>query len=299
MQTYHFCVADQRFVVDLLDHHSPAYFLPSYRPFRCELPADVDADALFRLTLSETPIPTDTDTLENVGEVFCGGCSHKIWRTPDASSYLILVHDVDGTLACTLLTADHFSRNCCNLHGSPEVQCFGLNNALMLCYSFSAAPRGLVMVHASVPCTPDAAYLFLGKSGTGKSTHTQLWLRHIPNVELLNDDNPVVRLMPDGSVRVYGTPWSGKTPCYRPIHRPLRGILKLQQAPHNAIRRLPAVGAMSEVLGSCSIMPWDQTTYQQICKTAIAIVAATPVFHLQNLPNEEACRMSHQALTQP
>lgn len=300
MQTYHFNLADQRFVVDLLDHHSPAQLLPNYAPFRCDAPAvTTDADALFQLTLSADPIPTTTDNLDHVGEIDCGGCAHKIWRTHEAVSYLILIHDVDQTLACTLLTTHNFSRATCTLHGNLDAQRFGLNNALMICYSFSAAPRGLLMIHASVPCTPDAAYLFLGKSGTGKSTHTQLWLRHIPNVELLNDDNPVVRLMPDGTVRVYGTPWSGKTPCYRPIYRPLRGILKLQQAPHNAIHRLPTVSAMSEVLASCSTMPWDLSTYRHICQTVIATIAVTPVFHLQNLPNEDACRMSHKALTQP
>ena len=34
--------------------------------------------------------------------------------------------------------------------------------------------------------------LFQGKSGTGKSTHSGLWLKHIPGCELLNDDNPIV-----------------------------------------------------------------------------------------------------------
>ena len=40
--------------------------------------------------------------------------------------------------------------------------------------------------------------MFLGPSGTGKSTHARLWLQYIDSTELVNDDNPVVRIYQDG-----------------------------------------------------------------------------------------------------
>ena len=82
------------------------------------------------------------------------------------------------------------------------------------------------------------AYLFLGPSGTGKSTHAQLWLQHIKDTQLINDDNPVIR----GNM-VYGSPWSGKTPCYRKVRYPLGGLVVLSQAPHNKICRINGVQA--------------------------------------------------------
>ena len=36
-------------------------------------------------------------------------------------------------------------------------------------------------------------FLFLGESGTGKSTHTRLWRENIAGSKLLNDDSPIVR----------------------------------------------------------------------------------------------------------
>ena len=57
--------------------------------------------------------------------------------------------------------------------------------------------------------------MLLGKSGTGKSTHSRLWLKYIPDTKLLNDDNPAVRIMDNNTIMIYGTPWSGKTPCYK------------------------------------------------------------------------------------
>lgn len=40
-----------------------------------------------------------------------------------------------------------------------------------------------------------------------------LWINNIKGAELLNDDNPVLRIKDDGSMWIYGSPWSGKTDC--------------------------------------------------------------------------------------
>ena len=99
---------------------------------------------------------------------------------------------------------------------------FAINNSLMLLYAFSSACKGVLEMHSSVVVNGGRGYLFLGKSGTGKSTHSSLWLKHIPGTMLLNDDNPILRLMPDGTARVFGSPWSGKTPCYKNLDFPAR-----------------------------------------------------------------------------
>ena len=65
-------------------------------------------------------------------------------------------------------------------------------------------------IHASAVVVDDKAYLFSAPSGTGKSTHTALWLERFgDNAYILNDDKPVVRVLNDG-IYVYGAPWSGK-----------------------------------------------------------------------------------------
>ena len=77
-------------------------------------------------------------------------------------------------------------------------------------------------------------YAFLGKSGTGKSTHSQLWLRYLEGYELLNDDHPIIRLVND-EVIIYGSPWSGKTPCYKNKQARLKAVVRLEQASENKI----------------------------------------------------------------
>jgi serine kinase of HPr protein (carbohydrate metabolism regulator) len=76
--------------------------------------------------------------------------------------------------------------------------------------AFIGIPRQTVAVHASVVIYANRAVLVLGESGTGKSTHTKLWLRHILGSRLLNDDSPVIRIELDENNQlvpfVYGSP---------------------------------------------------------------------------------------------
>lgn len=102
-------------------------------------------------------------------------------------------------------------------------------------FALSTADKGTVLFHAAVVSHEGRGYMFLGPSGTGKSTHASLWLKYIDGTELVNDDNPVVRITDDGQATVFGSPWSGKTPCYRHVSYPLGGIVMLSQAPYNKI----------------------------------------------------------------
>ena len=179
-----------------------------------------------------------------------------IWAVPDG--HLFRMRPLPGRpVAVQLQVNGNFTKACMQLSGTDNV--FALNNALMLLYAFSSARKGALEMHSSVVMHEGKGYLFLGKSGTGKSTHSRLWLQNIPGTELLNDDNPVLRLMPDGSARVFGTPWSGKTPCYKAQDVPVGAIVRIEQAPQNAIRRLNPLEAYASVMASASalVLPWD------------------------------------------
>ena len=82
---------------------------------------------------------------------------------------------------------------------------FSLGTVMMLMYAFATAQKNTLMMHSSVTVKDGKAYMFLGKSGTGKSTHSQLWMNNIEGCELLNDDNPVLRIEDNGEVRVYAS----------------------------------------------------------------------------------------------
>ena len=183
----------------------------------------------------------------------------------------------------------------CRIHGSQRFQLFGLNNALMLLFALCSAPYDTLLFHASVTMHGGKGYLFLGKSGTGKSTHSQLWIKHIEGCELLNDDNPAVRLI-DGRPWVFGTPWSGKTPCYKNQQVPVGGFVRLWQAPVNEIERLSMLQAYAALLPTISNMRWEKRCADAINATINKVIQQVPVFSLKNRPEEAAARLSFNAL---
>ena len=153
-----------------------------------------------------------------------------------------------------------------------------------------------IAVHSSTIVSNGRGVLFLGESGTGKSTHTRLWRENIEGCTLLNDDSPIVRII-DGEARVYGSPWSGKTPCYKSLSYPIAGICRLSQAPYNKIRRLPTIVALGAILPSCPpAFAHDEILEDAICHTLDTLLSRTPIFHLECLPDADAARLSFNTI---
>ncbi len=171
-----------------------------------------------------------------------------------------------------------------------------IDNALMILFALSTAGQGIALFHASTVSFSDKAYMFLGVSGTGKSTHSSLWLKYIDGTELLNDDNPVVRISDNGSAIVYGSPWSGKTPCYRNQSYPLGGIVLLSQAPYNKIHRLAGLQAYVALVPSISGKRWDEHIADGLHQTENALAMNVPVWHLECLPDEAAAQLCHKTI---
>ena len=164
--------------------------------------------------------------------------------------------------------------------------------ALKMMYDLATAGKDTLHVHAAVVSCGGKGYLFLGPSGTGKSTHAQLWIKHIGGTELVNDDNPVVR---DGIV--YGSPWSGKTPCYRNVSVPIGGIVMLSQAPYNKIRRLSGIEAYVDLAESVGGKIWDSRIAEGLHQAENKLASTVPMWHLECLPDEEAARLCHDTIT--
>jgi hypothetical protein len=221
------------------------------------------------------------------------GSQIRLSRTPDGRSWFEF--RIFGTLSGTMLAESDFSSATLAFHKQEE---FALNNALMVMYAMRTAAMGTALFHAAVIGHAGRGYLFLGKSGTGKSTHARLWLQYVPDSELVNDDNPVVRVFPDGTARVYGSPWSGKTPCYRNMELPLGGFVQLAQAPYNAIRRLKGISAYAALVPSISGKRWDRQMADGLHETENALAMNVPVWHLDCLPDEAAARLCAGLITE-
>lgn len=96
--------------------------------------------------------------------------------------------------------------------------------------------KNIILFHGSVIAVDGIGYLFTAKSGTGKSTHTRLWMEQFGNrAVMINDDKPLLEVTEQGVV-VHGTPWAGKHNLNTNCTVPLKGICVLERAKTNAIK---------------------------------------------------------------
>ncbi|MBO5984660.1 MAG: hypothetical protein J6P90_06535 [Rikenellaceae bacterium] len=171
---------------------------------------------------------------------------------------------------------------------NPSFMRFGL----WFVFNIATVQHMAAAVHSSVIVKDGRAVMFLGESGTGKSTHTRLWRETIAGATLLNDDSPFVGVE-DGRAMVYGSPWSGKTPCYKAESYPLLAVVRLSQAPHNRIRPLKGVQAIGALLPSLPpAFAFDRELEEYTLATLSALLRGAKVYHLECLPNDEAARLS-------
>ena len=279
-------VADFLFSVEGLPFE-PANLLP----FKAE---PVNTDYIFNLKI--------VSSLPDCDSTF-------IYKTPENPTFpVITIYSLDDgylfemqpipskPVAGKMMVDSHFKHAELMFTGADSL--FALNNAMMLLYAFSTAKKGVLEMHSSVVINGGKGYLFLGCSGTGKSTHSQLWIKHIPGTELLNDDNPILRLLPDGSVRVYGSPWSGKTPCYKAKDVPVGAIVKLKQAPYNKIVKQPIIKAYASLLESASGFRPLESFSEGWHRTMEGICAAIPFYSLECLPDKEAAFLCYNTVNE-
>ena len=230
-----FCVSSEAEVFALMQN---------YEPFACE-----DGDVVFSLAVNpgEAPAYHEEMRQEDEGQdIICG-------KTTDGQP-VFEFRWLDETAGWLVCSADYREgRLIISAHQSNTK--FALDNALMVLYALATAEKGTALFHAAVVSHQGKGYMFLGPSGTGKSTHARLWLKYIEGAALVNDDNPVVRVEGKQAV-VYGSPWSGKTPCYRNVSYPLGGIVMLSQAPYNQIQRQSGIQAYASLVQSISGKRW-------------------------------------------
>lgn len=290
MRNKYYKVGGHTYKLVFFDDRNTDDLLMSSKPFEVN---PIEDDLLFTMQVNDNWSPHEKG--QEIGHFDCGGNMHDVYKLNDGS-YQILVSNPVGHKCCLMETNATFDYANVKLNGSDSMRLFGLNNALMMVYAFAGSLRNTVLIHASVVRKDSFGYLCLGVSGTGKSTHTGLWLKHIEGTDLMNDDNPVVRVYENGTVRVYGSPWSGKTPCYRNTDAPVGAFLQLKQAPYNKIRQMSVVETFASLLPSCSVMKWDERNYTGVCDTIKAIMENSKTFLLECLPDEAACQLSYSTI---
>lgn len=152
-----------------------------------------------------------------------------------------------------------------------------------------------MMLHSSAVVRDGKAYLFTAACGTGKSTHTQLWLKNFPDAFILNDDKPALRLE-DGKFYAYGTPWSGKTAQNRNLRVELGGICVLRRGAENKIVRYTGRGALYDILEQ-TVRPRDPVRMGKLLEIMDRLMTLVPIWKLECNMEPEAAHTSYNAMS--
>ncbi|MBP5395875.1 MAG: hypothetical protein J6Y34_02645 [Bacteroidales bacterium] len=253
----------------------------AFRPFLTES-RQCDANISLDTELPMTPFHTlhefDFQTIAKCRFGRDGNSFHFVMHTPDGKS-LRLRHNVGGDV---------------EISRCPDRQM--LHFALWMAFNLTGCTHGCLSIHSSCIVYRDGAILFLGESGTGKSTQSRLWHECHPETVLLNDDGPFLAPC-NGRYEVYGSPWSGKTPCYRNLHYPIHAIVRVVQAPSNRVTtpsNLQKIGAILPSLPPA--LSRDHELQSHMLSMVSRLIGATPVLQLECLPDAGAVEALHEKL---
>ncbi len=293
MNEYDFCIADFAWRLRLPSEYDVDVLLPSFRAFRIDGPAAGEPQLL---TCEVEPLTGGVAAMSD-GRLLDESVNDMgLVRLYDRSEgYAVMLSARPDGLMHLMKTNRDFSEVAIDLRFDDHEAGFILGSLLRIAYSQAILYHNALSIHASAVFREGAAYLFMGRSGTGKSTHSSLWIRHLPGTELLNDDNPTVRLH-DGQAWAYGTPWSGKTPCYRPLAFPIGGMVRLSQAPENRFNRQESTHAFVALYPGCSAICQDPELRSRLYDTLIRLAESVPVGVLACCPDADAVRLCYESL---
>ncbi len=141
----------------------------------------------------------------------------------DESPFFSIVISDEQIEAEMKRTKGRFSKECCE------------NNCLYLKVINNLLKYKIILMHSAVIAVDGIAYVFMAKSGVGKSTHIRLWQEVFGDrAVVVNGDKPMFSFESD-TFMAHGSPWRGKEMLGAPISMPVGGICLLERGEVNSI----------------------------------------------------------------
>ncbi len=151
-----------------------------------------------------------------------------------------------------------------------------------------------IMLHSSCVEKDGFAYLFSADCGTGKSTHTHLWLKNLSGTRIINDDKPALRLE-DGVWYAHGTPFSGKHNESTNTKVPVRAIVFIERAEKNEVSRLATEEAI-KLMFKQLLSARDREIGFKLLENVDLLLTKVPVFLLKCNMDDEAAIISYNEI---
>ena len=288
-----FCIATHLMKMVIPETFNWERLLPSFKPFRCDSAAGKEVICSIRVV--KEPIHVEQGSMKVLSEV-SDLLGYWFCLMETEQHYIADIQFVENGNHYRMTSDKLFSISTVYVDWDDEYAGLICSSFLMIAFAQAVVLHKTLMVHASVVEKDEEGYAFLGKSGTGKSTHSALWMRYVEDTDLLNDDNPAIHIEDNGSINVYGTPWSGKKPCYKNRKVALKALVRLEQASTNRFTWKKGVEALITLLPSCASMRWNTLLYNEMCNLMEEIIAKVNVGCLECLPNKDAALLCYEEM---
>jgi hypothetical protein len=147
-------------------------------------------------------------------------------------------------------------------------------------------------IHASAIDYCGNGISFSAPSGTGKSTHTKLWLQYYGDrTRIINDDTPPVRLSKEGMAMIYGAPWCGSSFIGANAAVPLKALVVLERSDANTVERMRASDCTLKLLPRLLLPYFDKEILQETIDCFEKVLAAVPAYLLKCRIDKEAVEL--------
>ena len=151
-----------------------------------------------------------------------------------------------------------------------------------------------IFIHSAAISVDNKAYLFSANSGTGKTTHMNLWLEKFGNrAFVINGDKPILRLI-DNTIYVYGTPWCGKEGLNKNVRIPFEAFYILERSLQNKIRKAESKEAVLALI-SQTTLPKKSDLMELMLSNIDTMVEKSKIFALGCNMEREACDVAYNA----
>ena len=147
------------------------------------------------------------------------------------------------------------------------------------------AERHALLVHACGVGWHGRGYLFVGSSGSGKSTTARLW--KAAGATVLNDDRVVLHASPDG-IFIYPTPWFGEHPDVEGEETPLAALYLLRKGSEVAFEPIRPVIAAALLFAKSFPPLWDPERMARTLETLDLVCQQVPCGWLTVPPDQRA-----------
>lgn len=170
---------------------------------------------------------------------------------------------------------------------------------LLLPISDRLLKYGKCVIHGTAFMWRGLGFIFMGPSGIGKSTQYKNWKKEYgKEVEILNGDKPILEKRDDHSYYIYPSPWKGKEGWAGMTGAKLGGIIYLEQASHNDIKRLEPSEAAAPIFCQLFYSGETRDLVEQAVSFTRGILENIPIWRLKNVGDAASAILTHNILSE-